>query len=181
MLVALSACERKADQSCAGQAHFGNTQVPVGGDGHHLGFLEASGWVGCLVPVELHIWLPQAREFLVCTFEHLCIVEHLSSYSEVNYYIPTFLTSFCKFLPPFFHLLTFCVATVKALLALWWWIYEGLEVVRAHTVWSTLKNLAYLYTLEKVIIDVSWRVLNCVWLQFSFSDVVTLKVFKGWY
>lgn len=43
MLAALSTYERKADQSCAGQAHFGNTQVPVGGDGHHLGFLEASG------------------------------------------------------------------------------------------------------------------------------------------
>lgn len=46
-----SVCMRQADQSCAGQAHFRNFWVAVGGDGvffqKHL--------VSHFVPVELHI------------------------------------------------------------------------------------------------------------------------------
>lgn len=85
--------------------------------------LLVPGRVSHLVPVELHIWLPRATKFLLCVFEHFCIVEHLSSYSELNYYVPTSLTFFFPLQISAFalHLLTFCIVTVKAVLTLCPW------------------------------------------------------------
>lgn len=69
-------------------------------------------------------------------FERLCIIEHLSSHSELNYYVPTSLTLFPLQIPaPALHPLAFRVAPVKALFVVWWWqIYGALEVVRVHAV-----------------------------------------------
>lgn len=121
-------CMEQADQRCAGQAHFRNFWAAIGGDG---GFFQKH-LVSHIVPVELHVWLPQATNFPLCVFEHLHIVEHLSSYSELNYYVTKSLSLFFPTISAsILHLLTFCLVTVRAILAFRWWrIYGSLEVAR---------------------------------------------------